>query len=180
MQEVKIGDAVWFGIGIEQAKKGLILDLKAHPKIEEYFQTIATGVLTVESLSHKYWFTPKLEQTGQALEVYKMPGGQDNNINDGFSFNYPGASLNLADELDMHNPNVGTYSNISFLRIVGISGEQGIQLGVSGIYSVNQQRTMAKNLTNAVRRFVRGYINTARIEFRLVGREVGVSYTKDW
>lgn len=171
--QIKIGDVLWFAAGVEQGKDGIEVDLKAHPKIEEFFVRLSEGTAQdLTQIQGKSWFDPKNE----GLKVYKIPNAQSADT-EGYNFYYPGFGFNLAEEIGgpfMNNE----ASNLSCLRIVGIS--KGVRLGVKGIMSLNAQRSLVKSLTQNVRKFVRGHINTARVEFKLTGREVGVSYTKEW
>lgn len=171
--QIRVGEATWFQVGISQGKNGIIVDLKAHPKVEDFFRGLSNDQTKLVDSLNKSWFD--VQEAG--LKFYSFPNGLVQE-GDGFSFQMPGYGFDLNAEIGP--PYSGEGSNISCLRLVGISNPEGVRLGVKGIMSLNVQRTLAKNLTHNVRKFVRGYINTARVEFKLTGREVGMAYTKEW
>ena len=167
-----ITKASWFKFGAVQGKEGIEIEVWAHPTIEGYFKSVSNDRFDdLNSVGYKKWWSghgdadarkafPQLKVARLKDNfVYSMEGRSD------YSFQYVGYPLN-SDELPQGQV------NLAFLRIPGISEDEGVKFTIEGVVSNQLIRDMKSRTGHAVRSFVKEYLVPVKFELEIIGREL--------
>jgi hypothetical protein len=167
-------------MSLGRSAKGLILSVKAHASIEEFFHTISQGKTQPMSL-HGRWWRPVRE--GLSLpEVYVFSAplnskryslnavGQDL-ITRGDGAGRPISSEDSEDE-GYGGPPGSSIANISFLRMKGISEGDGVSLSIPTVQTVEGLRTASKLLREGVKAFYLDFLKPIDVVISMTAQEV--------
>lgn len=154
----------WFRVLIDQGDNGLELELYAHPRVEQFFKILAgtTKPVNIEGCGGKLWFSPE----GKQLQIYNFPQVRD--IRDApYTYFYPGYGFNNTDL------GLADYStNLSFLRLIGISEPGGVKLGIKSVMSFPAREELKESLIMSVRKFIRENLSKTKLELIITQREI--------
>lgn len=140
-------------MGIAQKKDSVILSLKAHPVVETFFREVSGDKTDqVAARGGGYWYGVE----DKDLRIYKVGPGGFNGAN--YSLDNEGYQLMVDNGLGPQTV------NLSFLRLKGISGPNGVKLGVFGVMSLSSRRHLKDMVKAGVSRFVRDYLVPVTIE----------------
>lgn len=159
----------YFSFIFDRSRKGaqgLEIWVKAVPEIEEFIKGLGTGRSDSVEAYNKHWYSPTV-QTGDGevqapdLRVYDMEryGGQLDGQT--WTIQAPGTFM-------IHQGQI----NLSFLRLVGISGPNGVRFGIKGPIKQSEADEIITKIGSALRTLVREYIKPFGIELDLVSRDL--------
>lgn len=153
----------WLKLSMTPHKKGLLVEVKAHPLIEDFIRSLGSG--KTQSLEENIgrgrtgWTVTDPEagpiavwHMGQNLEL--PPGEREQ-----FYLNLPGYGL-LYDNI----------INLSFLRIAGISNGVSF-ISERDVYPIAFRRELKRRIGDAFRRFCMDYIKPVKITLVMTGLE---------
>lgn len=162
---------------------GLTLNVWAHPRVEDFIRSLGTGEHIDVHTIGRHWSPPDREKD-RKMFVYQLsqdlgeltcddkffyrldrPGSPlvDSGADDG--------ELAVADE-DRGRPRSAFKSltgraneslNLSFLRLVGISDQNGVSFNVSGVYQRESIIRLGERIEQASNRFYREFLKPYRL-----------------
>lgn len=156
---------------------GMKLTVKARPELEQFMQQMSSGkTVPVNSFSEDWVRVPK----GLPLDVYAIDFGYNSKL---YTLNAIGGPLLI-------DPNQGDGDgqvlrravpgqaarapeqqvNLSFLTLAGISGDPGITIGLSGVYSWEYIQNARNTIPAVIRQFLQDYIVPVTINLSIVQR----------
>lgn len=140
MIATKQGEAV-VKVRLQRTLKGIRLTVWAHPCVEELFRTWSGGAVEDVSIYGRYWDSPERLQvyTTDHGKLYSYTGGQ-------YGLSSPGGVL-------MSESKGPTWLNLSFLRLVGISMEEGKTFRINEVYGLTELRELSDQIKAACRHF---------------------------
>lgn len=154
--EIKKGETI-LQLGLNRSAKGLIISCKAHPTIEEFFRSFG-GELQQVSAHGRYWAPvnnplPPVYAIGDRGILKPLPfeGGH-------YSLMSVGGPISGADV---------EITNISFLRLQGISEGSGVTFAVKGVFTREAVRALRDQLNGAIRRFYLDFLKPMDITLTL-------------
>lgn len=163
--------------GKDRNRVGLIIRIRARRDVEDYMASLGQGRRSPVSAYGDLWENAALE--GGELEYYEadnrlepnklysldsignLPiiernaGGRANRLDDG-GFR----ATSSPDEL----------TNLAFLRLVGISDESGVTVGIVGPFSNEYIKRLKTLLLNATKQFLHDYVVPITINLQVVSR----------
>lgn len=131
---------------------GAIISIRTHPVIEQFFQTAGAGEPSPVDQYGKEW----LSVDGVPLIVYQM---KQINVLRGMTFRFdcPGREISL-----------DGFTNLSLLRLKGISSERGVTFGLHGVFRLSQLQEMKDALLFATNDFYTNFLKPVDLRFALV------------
>lgn len=151
----------WLKLGLLPGERGLILEVKAHPKVEKFMQGMSGG--RIRPLTD---FAP-----GQGR--YQWEPLDDTAPLSYYQFDQPIRDAGASYYLNSMGTNIVTEDekiNLSFLSLVGIS--EGIQfISNKEVYPIDYRRMLKARIGNAFRDFVREYIKPIKITLVMTSQE---------
>lgn len=156
-------------------KVGLKLTIHARPEIEYFMQGLSNGkVIPVESFSDG-WI--KIPADGNPLEAYAIETGFKSKD---YSLTAIGAPL-LFDDASLEEPrglrvaapaskDPKQIVNLSFLALSGISGENGLTIGIGGAFSANYILNARNKVPEQLKQFLHDYIVPMTIHLSVTQR----------
>lgn len=154
---------------------GLRINIRTHPVVEEFIQraigTPEPSSRPVEEYG-RYW-EPARGDSRKDLRVYDIPKELTGvfNVNGGYSYRLdrPGAAI-FCDNgpgggpLDVRG---GRTLNLSFIRLVGSSSDEGVTFHIPGVYSNDAFNTLDQGITAATQEIYSQFMKPIRIEIVL-------------
>lgn len=161
--------SVWFRSVLYQGHEGLMLECYAHPKVEDYFKTLGEAYDLSKQMSGSKikWFSP--DRKPILVYPFSDGGGRGDDYSDGYSLNPVG--YDFTSFHDDYGYPADTF-NLSFLRLVGISGANGVRIGIKQPSSHRGRKNIRSSMEKAVRKFIRNTISTSRLELVIRAREI--------
>ena len=157
-------DVTVLNISIKRSRKGLIVQAKADPSLEEIFRAWSGDVSAAPNTHGRLWEAPP---NGKLPEVYALgilpDDGAPLRTFDGKAYRLDRTGVGLVDEYGI---------NIGFLRMRGISGETGVSFVVKGVFSRDAIRAAAKDISSAVRKFYADYVQPIDMVLHMTSQEV--------
>ena len=156
--------------GKERNRVGLIIKVKARPDLEEFMKGLAQGQkLPLDAIGDTW---QNFNQDGKPLEFYQMDNHrfESNRI---YSVDAVGQAPLIADGRNARNAlSIATDDvvNLSFLRLVGISNENGVTVGIPGAYSGDYIRRLRGLLPTAVKLFLQDYVVPITINLQVISK----------
>jgi hypothetical protein len=146
--------------------EGLRVSAKVHPRVEEFMRILNNGNVQDIRTYSRLWTPP----SGSELTAYtggKVTGG---------SFVLEDGSQYTLDQLGqpMHVPN-GTPAptlNLSFLRLVGISVNDGVSFTIKGVFSTDAMKRMKEQMSLATRKFYVDFVRPVNMTITVSTQEV--------
>ena len=142
-------------IRVSRSFGGLSITVKTAPEVEEFFRGLGDGQSTTAVSTISRWWTPLGGLIPTNFRVYSIPEEstllQPHDAPDGvrYRLDSPGGRLQRPDS---------NVINMSFLRLVGISGEEGIRFSVAGVYRDPEIDRFLKCFQSACSDFYRSYL----------------------
>jgi len=165
-----------FGGTEAKTSAGIIVKVWAQPAVEDFIRLVGTGELNSTLVFGRYW-EPLPPMTD--LQVYRW--NQDVHtqalsgvISEGNTFYRLDRPGNLLIETDT-NPYSGVPRNIvnlSFLRLAGISNEQGVGFKLRGVHASDTVKNMRDQIGTAVRSFISMFLKPISLKI-VVSTEPG-------
>lgn len=180
----------WVDINIERGpvygnlknRVGLRLHVKANQELEQFMRNLSNGhTVPMESLSEEWVRIPQ-----EDTEVYSIDFGRTPKEYTLSAVGYPiviDSSKPLREDEDdglrtappirrlTGSPDKGMQvANLSFLTIAGVSREEGITIGLSGVYSLEYIMSARTILVQAAKQFLHDYIVPVTINLGIVQR----------
>lgn len=159
---------------------GLILRIQANPVLETYMQQLSKGrALPVDSFGD-LWHNCGNKDKG--LEVYDVSDSlstknyQFNAVAQPLTYNRYGEDgprvRRAANGLEVAEPARVDEDiiNLSFLKLVGISDEGGVTVGIAGAYSAAYMQTLQSKLPAVTKEFLRDFIVPITINLQIISR----------
>lgn len=159
---------------LKRTARGLLMEVKAHPMVEEIFQAWSIDKSMETASAHGRYWMPADE--GDELQVWRMnqiipitPLGQ------GYQYRVDRLGTLLIEGNDLERQNPGgdlnphpamsgiSTVNISYLRLVGISGEKGKRFIVRGVFSLDGLKEINSMTTAAIRRIFMDYMRPVEL-----------------
>lgn len=155
------------GVSSVSAKKnvGLTINIKAHPDLEAYMANLSGGRKVLVEAVADMWES----MNGKPLEVYDVgrnfPSKTYNMEAVGLAPLPQFAEGRLKERLDLED-----IPNLSFLKLVGISGPDGITVGITGPYSMGYLNKFKAAWQAAAVQFLRDYIVPITFNLSIVSK----------
>ena len=155
-ESVMKGGIFYLDISIRRGPKGLELGVKADPKLETFIKSLGSGIKEQVEAYGRSWYslTP-----GKSLEVYPLEN----------SLHADAYTLDAVTELFKSRDG---RTNLSFLRIVGISEPEGIRFGMSGPFSKTYVREVLSDIGRETRNLIKDYVVPIHVNLRITSQEV--------
>lgn len=143
---IKGGESL-IAIGIRRSSRGIVLTTRANPVIEAFFQAQSGDQIEVDEIN-RGWFPVGAE--AESLKIWhivhdpgvvRSPGGI-------YAINRPGQALIAPGATPQEK-----VINLSFLRLVGISSENGVKLEIRGAFTLKFIRDLAAQAGSTVKQF---------------------------
>ena len=150
---IKRGETVTQVI-LHRSMKGVSLQVKAHPAIEEFARALGDGEAQDIKIYGRHWHAigdKPLRIYNNDLKVFKcesLTTDDPGNAKIGFRYDQPGQPL-----IDGNG-----FLNISFLRLVGVSEGGGVTFGISGVYTLDSLKRIRDSISSACRKFYVHYM----------------------
>lgn len=158
--EVSKSGETWLSFALETYKQGVLLEAKAHPAVEDLFQSASKGETAfVEAYGGRLWIPAPGEQ--EPVKIYVPAAGWPTPPK-GTTITSPGHLLNIEDE----------FINMSFLAVKGIGSPFGIKFLITSPMSPVLMRETKPKIASAMREFVRENLIHTRVSFVLSSQEV--------
>lgn len=159
MIELMKGGECWLDLAPRRGPKGLVIHVKADPRIEDFARSLGNGTKGDIAGYGRRWFpvNPGI------IEVYHM------------AEDFPATAYTLdavGDELRPRRFAAGGRVNLSFLRVAGIGDPQGIQLGLTGPFSKPYVREMMADVVTETRSLIRDYVVPIHLNLRITSTEI--------
>ena len=185
MSEIKKGDRP-IAAQLERSGIGLRIKVRTHPVIEEFMRGCYGGLepstQPIEDFARQW--EPARGASKSDLRVYAIPKELNGifrlNESTGYRLDRPGYPIFIPDEggggPDRPRPSTSGRSflppsstpsqvlNMSFLRLVGSSSEDGVTFHIAGVYSDDTIDSIEMALQLAVREIYRQFMKPIRIE----------------
>ena len=178
---VKGGESV-IRISLVRSAKGLLVNVKAHPAVEEFFRANAVhvGQTTPTTLQTnaigRHWLPGKKADGEAGLAAYDrvvalpvLLGGDSVDIANVDRLGQP--------LLEPHAHGSGRRShsiNLSLLRLVGVSDPEGVTFYVRGVHSIDLVREMKVKLGEGVKAFYASYLKPVQMSVVCLTQEVSL------
>ena len=148
----KAGES-WLQLSIVRTGKGVELEIKAHPLIEDYFKLLCADMTHPLEQHGKLLYSP----SGEQLEVYRI-NYDTIQVHPGSSFYFSGIQEVLDVDRDMDGV------NLSFLLLKGVSREGGIKVGIKTVKSFQALKTFKTRVGKGVKGFCREFLTAVRLK----------------
>lgn len=169
----------WVDICIERGpvngnlknRVGLRLHIRANEELEQFMRNISKGkTVPVEALTEDWLRIPQDKLHAYTASFDSHP--QE------YSLSAIGAPLLIESQGEGEDepPNAlirrrvekSTIVNLSFLTLVGISKEEGITLGISGVYSFEYIQNVRNLIPQAIKKFLHDYLVPVTINLSII------------
>jgi hypothetical protein len=158
--------------GSDRNRIGLVLRIKARPEVEQYMSALAKGNYSPVDAHGDGWYNcnPK----GNPLEVYDTEVAIDA-ANKSYTLSAVSQALITTPEDRQGRLNIAAghrdaQINLSFLKLVGISSEEGVTVGLAGAYSADYVNKVRNLLGPTVRQFLQDYLVPITINLSIVSK----------
>jgi hypothetical protein len=148
--------------------RGLTVMIKVHPSVEEFVKSLGSGLTTEAKVyGGRYWYPIG----GKELMVYDLtsdPGTMGTDTGVYYTINRPGGPLQ---QQWAEEGRVLSAINLAFLRLEGISGQDGITFGVKGVFTYKAVEDLAKATGDAFRRFYIEYMKPINSDIKIIRQQ---------
>ena len=152
---------------------GLRINIRTHPIIEEFMQrAIGTPDPSSRAVEEygRHW-EPARGESKKELLVYDIPKELTGVFDVGGGFSYrldrPGMGIFCATTSDRPLDSSSRTLNLSFLRLVGTSAEEGVTFHIPGVYSDDAFDILDRGITAATREIYSQFMKPIKIEIVL-------------
>jgi hypothetical protein len=154
----------WLRLSMRQEKRGMLIEVKAHPTVEEFMRSAGAGRKDdLDAHGRTFWQAVDPE-VDEKLLIYKMdrnPPQDEDGALPSYYLNLPGQNLVYDDGR----------INLSFLRIAGIS--EGVRfISTRDVYPLQYRRELKVRIGQAFRRFCSDYIKPVTITLVMTSSEL--------
>lgn len=162
--EVEKGGQTYIDFMFYRGKKGLEVTVKAVAEVEDFFRSLGTGEVENVEIHGRHWYAPDPEKP---LKVYNMlqqlnsPHYYVAAVGEALK---PPTPINRP--YQQNQPQQGV--NLSFLRLQGISGVDGVSFGWTMPISPAEANQFSEQITSAADKFVRDHIVPFYIQTAIV------------
>lgn len=157
-------------LGAAGRQIGLKLRVKAKREVEDFFKALSNGrQVEIEAFGNG-WVPSGLDAEKQ-LQVYvtDLPATKT------YTLGRPAQPLLIdtgrAVRLDDGSSEMGQITNLSFLALVGISQEDGLVFGVTGMYSASYAKKLHQHLGSEIKRFLHDYVVPVTFNLQIINRQ---------
>ena len=175
---VKGGESI-VRISLIRSVRGLRVEVKAHPVIEEFFKQNAVHpgqpeptTQQVNSLG-RYWQPSGKE--GVTLSAYDRVTALPITLGTDDMANLDRVGQPLLEPYAHPTGRRSHNVNLSFLRLVGISEPEGVVFYVRGVHSIELVRETKEKLSDGVRRFYASYLKPVEMHIVMQTQEVALA-----
>lgn len=151
----------WLDLSVKSTTGGINIWAFADPKIEALMQSLGDGRLDSLEAYAKSWGSP--DPAGNPVMVYKMARNPE--------YGTGRRTYSLSDVGGMFEDQDGL-TNLSFLRIKGISKPEGVTFRVNVPISLYKAKELKHTLLEATRQLVLDNLIPFHINFKLISREL--------
>lgn len=172
---VKSGESV-VRVLLRRTSKGLIVNVQAHPAVEEFFRANADGVTLDARTVGRYWTNPASTQEKQLpLMAYDRRASLlDTQQHDSGSNNFDRLGQQLLEPVLGRNGLASKQVNLSFLRLQGISEPEGVTFILRGVYSTEAVREIKDGIATGVKAFYGAYLKPVEMSVMCLTQEVAL------
>lgn len=165
--------------GVDRNRVGLTIHVKARRDVEEFMSALSQGRRDRVDDYGEGWIN--CNPDGGVLEAYNIApthGSRlytiDNVAGSPFIQNQMGREdrpIRRAEPVAVANMGLDNeLINLSFFRLVGVSGEAGVSIGILGAYSMDYLRRLRDNMRPAVEAFLKDYIVPVTINLHTISK----------
>lgn len=164
----KTGDTVgMFKISRASKDHGLLVMVKMDPVIEDFFR--GGGETSSVRVHGRDWHSEEdlriYEPNPLRGVIGKVGGGIQ------YTLDRPGRPLTADPDYEEGGPSQHPVVNLSFLRLAGISGDQGLRFHVKTVLSTDGVLALSKHLRAGLRQFYLDYIAGVEVSVEMVTQE---------
>lgn len=142
------------------ANHGLLVTVKTIPDVEDLFKSWGDGTKQHVTAHGRNWVS---KNNAAPLHVYNLSSNSGLLQRDEGRYRID----HVGQLLDTNDPSSGLgATNMSFLRLVGISNPEGVSFYVRGVYSQEEMRLIAKGISLSARRIYANWL--CPIDLRVV------------
>lgn len=142
---------------LQRHKNGLLLKVKVAPEVEEFFKSFGQAAENVRDYGAA-WLDPK-DKPGEPAKVPLKAWCYRTNGNTMYDMESLGQLLQVV------NRGRGIQlTNISFLRLVGASSDDGVSIVIDTIISFSEMKRLSDEITQACANFYGDYIKPVNFD----------------
>jgi len=148
---------------------GCIVHVVADPSVEEFMRNASRDVANDDpALYDSRWYP----LSNGPLHMYKVSGESLGVRGYDYSLDYPGSDLQIQRKVrsDMGLSEMKLISNLSFLRLVGISKPEGVKFGVFGAFGEEHLHKVSNKLLQATKLFLKDFIVPVDVSWQIVSK----------
>lgn len=146
---------------------GLTLNVKVHPRVEEFIRGLGTGTPEDAKRYGRYWSSVDKDKVLTVYDLTQTLGSVP--IGGGNYFRLDRIAQPLF-ESGEGNPNHGSV-NLSFLRLVGASEGSGVSFRVNGVHTLDAIRQMRDKIGEAAQSFYINYLKPVNLDVQISTQE---------
>jgi hypothetical protein len=162
---------------LRRTTQGLLVTVKTHPKVEEFMQRVSGGEVQSVSNFGRNWLTEYTEPDrrvgdkvvqGSKHIFYPRPlrayafhtPFEIFRTSDGTVVDMEKLGYNLMTNRDDRNGDIYDQINLSFIRLQGVSEENGVQFLIKTVYSLAGLKKLRDGISAAQNTFAADYLKT--------------------
>lgn len=157
-------------IGLRNGSFGLTVTVRAAAGVEEYIKSMGSGETQDVKTIGRYWVPMKKDEVLQAYHL-GGPMGMVQGKNGYFRLDKVANVLQEKQIVSQMTGAVKEVMNLSFLRLVGISEQEGVTFGVKGVYSEEAIYSIQKHTKDALHDFYQTYMKPMSLSVMMVTQE---------
>lgn len=165
--DVNKGGETKLSFELTRSAQGLTLRVRAIPEVEEFMRSISAGEFADVRKFGRHWLPKDASKT---LSVY-LPNPAEvlapRSISRSLAYRLDRMGLPLSAQ-ESHHGSVVSMTNLSFLRLVGISDPDGVTFSVPGVYTWEQVNALTKELSDGLKHFYVEYLNPLKYTVMLI------------
>lgn len=163
VNELSKGGECWLQMTLERRSRGIEVWVKADPRLEEFIASLGISGLGEEKpdkptemskLTTK-WVSSDPDKKLYFYSIYKELRSEE------YRLDIPGETLGV----------IGGWTNLSFLRFVGI-GTEGVRFIVLGAYDRRYVKSICTEIIRSCRELIKDYIAPVHVNLRISSTEI--------
>lgn len=147
----------WVAIKLNRRKNdcGVEMSVEASPRVEEFMSMLGGGETDPLEAYGRMWISPDAEHPLLVYRLFENPEQRN-------------ARYDITSPAGAFRDSMSGRTNLSFLRIAGISRPGGIKFKIGVPVSNGELDDLAKTLTFGSRQFITDYLTPAKVSLKVV------------